>query len=248
MKFKELLDTIKNVGTNIGVDKIWICGGIPRDKLLNLIDNKISDIDLTTGDDNIFALAKEVEYVLRKQFPDVSSTVAKDGHISINFGNVKLDFSSNFTSPKINEWLFNKGIKSPTQLEKEMWSRDFTCNTLLLSLDLQAVGDPTGLAFTDIKNKILKTPMPVNITFTDNINRIPRTFYMACKLDFNIDESILNWLKANGKMMSNCDQAYVAKVLNKAASINPEKLKKLLIQTNMIAYVPATSNLYGVLV
>jgi tRNA nucleotidyltransferase/poly(A) polymerase len=72
-----------------------------------------------------------------------------------------------------------------------MYSRDFTCNSLLLSLDLRNLSDPTHKGFKDIKDKMIRTCLSPEITLTTNKNRVARAIYLACKIDFEIDPSIV---------------------------------------------------------
>ena len=83
-----------------------------------------------------------------------------------------MDFSSNFNAPNIESLLVNKGIAKPTEMQKEMFSRDFTCNALLLSLDLKDLIDPTHQGFKDIKERMIKTCLPPEVTLTTNKNRV----------------------------------------------------------------------------
>ena len=53
--------------------------------------------------------------------------------------------------------LQESGIKEISAMHEELYSRDFTCNTVLMSLDLKRILDPTGLAINDIQSKIIKT-------------------------------------------------------------------------------------------
>ena len=95
--------------------------------------------------------------------------------------------SSNFNTPNITELLVKQGIKEPTDLQREMYSRDFTCNALLLDLDLKTVIDPTKQGVKDIHAKVIRTCLAPEITLTANKNRVVRAIYLAAKLDFDLD-------------------------------------------------------------
>lgn len=242
MKLKEVLSLIDKLHIHSGTSEVYLCGGIPRDKILGLIGNKITDIDLTTGDKTIKNLAKEVSIELSKKYQIVSKTAA-DGHTSLYVGDLKLDFSSNFLVPNIDNILLQKGIKNPTDLQKETYSRDFTCNSLLMTIDLKKIKDITGEGFRDIKGKIIRTCLDPDITFKHNTNRIIRVIYLSAKLGFDVDEKIIKWIKENPEYIRKSESSYLSKNIDKALSYNPETVVKLLNETNMWDYIPITENL-----
>ena len=45
------------------------------------------------------------------------------------------------------------GVKNHSAIMREVYSRDFTCNALLMNFELQKITDPTGNGISDIKNK-----------------------------------------------------------------------------------------------
>src|SRR5271166_2212697 len=125
MKLHELLQQMQEVQRNIKVSEPFICGGVPRDRYMNRID-LISDIDITNGDKTIEYLSQEFYEFLSKKY-NVKRSIASDGHSTIYIGNFKMDFSSNFNVPNIEKYLDKLNIKNPTDLQKEVFSRDFTC-------------------------------------------------------------------------------------------------------------------------
>src|SRR4030042_3921997 len=137
MKLRELLQKLIEVQNRIGASKPYICGGTPRDKFMGRLDN-ISDLDITTGDKTVDYLSQEFEIELRKQY-NITRKAMPDGHSTIFVGNLKMDFSSNFNLPGIEDILSQKGITNPSEMQKEMYSRDFTCNSLLLDTSLKKI-------------------------------------------------------------------------------------------------------------
>jgi putative nucleotidyltransferase with HDIG domain len=81
----------------------------------------------------------------------------------------------------------------------DIMRRDFTINTLAISLNKNNFADliDTLNGIDDIKNKIIKTPLNPEETFSDDPLRILRAFRFASQLNFSVDESIL---KAAEKM------------------------------------------------
>jgi len=242
MKLRELLQQIKTIQMRIGVDPCYICGGVCRDKYIGRLD-KISDLDLTNGSKTIDYLSQEFAIDLRKKY-NVTRKIMDDGHSTIYIGNLKVDFSSNFLVPNIEALLNNIGIAKPTNMQKELFSRDFTCNALLLSIDLKNLIDPTNKGFQDIKEKKIKTCLSPEITLTSNRNRVIRSIYLAAKLDFDIDNSIINYVLQHPETVQISSRKSLTEKINEAFKWDADKSSHLLTQMNLWKYVPITDLVY----
>jgi len=242
MKLREVLKSIEQIHLNIGSSQPYICGGIARDRYMGKKEN-ILDLDITTGDKTIHNLAKEVSIEFQKKFDIVSRTM-DDGHTSIYFGNLKIDFSSNFISPHAEQFLKEKGIENPSNLQKEMYSRDFTCNALLLNFNLQDIQDPLGVGLKDIDDKKLKTCMPAYITMSENPNRIMRAIYLSSKLNFSIDQDIKDWIANNKKNISLADISLLKKNIDRSLKYNLNNTLALFDELDLWGSIPITESLY----
>jgi len=242
MPIKTLLQLLYKVSMEKGVSHPLIVGGVPRDKLLGLSNSSFSDIDITTGDETIFYLAKEFGFELRKIQP-VTIKQALDGHVSLYLKDIKIDFSSHFLVPDIVNILKNQGIRNPSNMLQELYSRDFFCNTLLMSLDFKKIKDLTGEAVKDLKNKTIRTCLAPELTFKHNTNRIVRVLYLSAKLDFNVDNSIIEWIKNNQNFMLQSKTSYLIKNLDKAMTIDSDRTLYLINKMDLWKYIPITDKL-----
>lgn len=242
MKLRELLRQMQQVQQQIGASTPYICGGTPRDKFMGRLDN-VADIDICTGDKTVDYLSQEFAIQLRKKY-NVTRKTMDDGHSTIFIGNLKVDFSSNFIVPNIEQYLKQMGIDNPTNMEREMFSRDFTCNTLLLTIDLNKLLDPTKRGFQDIKQKVIKTCLPPEVTLTSNRNRVVRSIYLACKLGFKIDPAIINFVRQNPQTAKISTEKVMNEKLNAAFEKDPEKAAQLITQMNLWNYIPITEKVY----
>lgn len=220
----------------------FICGGTPRDKYLKRLDN-VNDLDITTGDKTVHALAKDVSKVLGSKY-QINMKVADDGHVSLNMGDLKIDFSSNFITPGIEKILAAKGIKNPTDMQKELYSRDFTCNALLMSFDLKTIIDPLNQGLKDIKAKKIVCCLDPSITFTSNKNRVVRAIYLAAKLGFEVDEKIIKWVKEHPEVIRFGSEKSLTQKLNKALDYDINKTLRLLTEMNLWNHIPINERLY----
>lgn len=238
MTLKELLSLIAELSKRKGISTPFICGGTPRDKLLNRLD-KLVDLDITTGDNSIHLLGQE----LSKAIPNSNYKVMPDGHSQITIDKFKVDLSSNFRVPGIKMMLYKAGIKNPTEMQCEIYSRDFTCNALLLSLDLKNILDPTGLGTKDIQKKIIRTCLPAQLTLGSQHKRIVRVVYLAAKLGFEVDPEIINWVKRNPQFFGDAKPKYLSDKLQKALDSDKEKTVQLLDQMGVWKFIPPMPDL-----
>lgn len=239
---KQLLSKIDEIAKFNGITQPLICGGVPRDRVLKR-DNDFTDIDITTGDQGSLFLAKEAAINLKNMVN--SYIVMPDGHARLIVNNLKIDFSSNFKIPNIEDYLSEKGITDPSLLLMEVYSRDFTCNSLLMSMDLSKIYDLTKQGIPDIQNKIIRTCLSPEISLGSDYKRIIRAIYLAAKLNFKLDEEIENWIKNNPKAISSpsVKKNYLIKKLSKAIKYNKEITFSYLDKLNLWPYLPNFSKI-----
>jgi len=242
MKLRELLALLKQTATDIEVASPQFCGGVVRDKYMGHLEN-LSDLDLTNGEKTIDYLSQEFAIKLRQKY-HAKRTTSDDGHSTIFIGNLKLDFSSNFMVPNIKEILTKQGISSPSNLTQEMFSRDFTCNALLMDLDFQKIHDITKQGLPDIKDRVIRTCLSPQITLTSNRNRVVRAIYLACKLNFEVDPAIISFVKQYPQTARLSTEKATKDKLNQAFQRDPNKASFLLSQMGIWNYVPITKAMY----
>lgn len=227
MNLKELLFEINKLAKDLGINQPWICGGLPRDKYLGRA-SIINDIDITTGNKDVNLLARAVAH----KFKNLNAKlIFKKDHYSVKIGKITLDFSSNFISPYIN----NANISN---LSKEMISRDFTINSLLMSIDLKKIYNPGKLSFKDLDNKIIDTCLSPEKTFSDSPNRAIRAIYLACKLNFNLSKRVEEYLKNNNKIFNLISKKYLIKKINECIKYNKKYFINLINKLNLNNILP----------
>lgn len=236
MKLQELLQELKKVQDNIGASQPFICGGTPRDKYMDKLQN-IADLDITTGDKTIDYLSQEFAIDLRKKY-NITRKTMEDGHSTIFIGTLKMDFSSNFNAPNIDQHLIKMGITKPTDMQREMFSRDFTCNALLMTLDIKNIIDPTKRGFQDIKERKIKTCLSPDITLTTNRNRVVRAIYLACKLGFDIDKSIIDYVTKNPQVVKISTDKSMSDKLGEAFTRDGDKAAYFITKMGLWNHIP----------
>lgn len=241
MKLRELLSEIKKVQVEAGTSDVFICGGTPRDKVLGRL-SKLSDLDLTTGDKTVDYLSQKFYSYFNKKY-SITRKIMSDGHSSVYVGNLKVDFSSNFNAPNIETFLKQKGINNPTDMQKEIYSRDFTCNALLMPFDFSDIIDVTKRGLYDIKNKKIVTCLSPDVTLVTNKNRVARAIYLSCKLQFDLDTKIIDYVRSNPNSIKISSNQSLIEKLNSAFVSDPERASYLLTKMGLWNYIPITESI-----
>ena len=84
-----------------------------------------------------------------------------------------------------------------TDLKGDLLRRDFTINAMAMDIHPSRFGDltdPFG-GISDIENKILRTPLDPNETFSEDPLRMMRAAYFASKLEFQIEQKCRKSIK-----------------------------------------------------
>jgi poly(A) polymerase len=177
---QEILKELGEIADKNGFE-IYAVGGYVRDHLLGIEDK---DIDIVvTGD------AIEFAEITAKHFRKKLSTIYKKfGTALFESGDLKIEFTS------ARKESYNRNSRKPdvlpASLKEDLSRRDFTINTLAVSLNGREYGKLIDLlhGHEDLKKKIIKTPLDPLKTFDDDPLRILRAIRFASRFNFMIEE------------------------------------------------------------
>jgi tRNA nucleotidyltransferase (CCA-adding enzyme) len=105
-------------------------------------------------------------------------------------------------------------------LEDDQNRRDFTINALAFSLNSKNYGelvDPFN-GLQDLENKVLKTPLNPNITYSDDPLRMLRGIRFATQLNFEIETESLTAIESNKERINIISGERIVDELNKILS------------------------------
>jgi poly(A) polymerase len=222
----------------------YAIGGYVRDHIMGR-DNPDKDIDIVVLGDGV-ALAKAVA---KKINPDINVTVFKTfGTAMFRYKESDIEFvgarkeSYNASS--------RKPAVAPGTLTDDQNRRDFTINALAISLNKDSFGevlDPFG-GMDDIGNKILRTPLDPDVTFSDDPLRMMRAVRFATQLDFTISDDTLASISRNAERIKIVSAERITVELNKIiATKTPSTGFLLLEKTGLLSLIlPELDRLRGV--
>ncbi len=188
----------------------YVIGGYVRDYLLERGFKK--DIDFVTIGNGI-TLAKEVSKNLPDTpkvsiFKNFGTAMLKAEGIDIEFvGARKESYDHNSRKPSVENGT----------LEDDQNRRDFTINALAISLTKENYGkllDPFN-GIEDLENKIIRTPLDPDITYSDDPLRMLRAIRFACQLDFKIEQNSLDAITQNKERIKIISNERVTEELHK---------------------------------
>jgi len=237
-----IFEITKQASASLNV-KSYVIGGFVRDYLLQRDFKK--DIDIVAVGSGI-ELAQTVSALLpNKPKVQVFKTY---GTAMLRFEDIDIEFVG------ARKESYNKDSRNPLvetgTLEDDQNRRDFTINALALSLDDSDFGmlvDPFN-GIDDLKNKIIRTPLDPDITYSDDPLRMMRAIRFAAQLKFTIEEESLKAIERNKERINIITGERIVDELNKILSTPvPSVGFKLLHQTGLLHIIlPELTNLQGV--
>ncbi|AOM78146.1 CCA tRNA nucleotidyltransferase [Pedobacter steynii] len=218
----------------------YVIGGYVRDIFLERPSKDIDIVVLGNGIDFAELAGKALKTKVAV-FKNFGTAMLKTKDLEIEFvGARKESYRADSRKP-----IVENGTIQDDQLR-----RDFTINALAISLNKENYGqlvDPFG-GTTDLENKLIKTPLDPEITFSDDPLRMMRAIRFATQLNFSIDERAINAIKKQKERISIVSKERITDELNKIIlSKTPSIGFKYLFDTGLLHLIfPQMANLYGV--
>lgn len=218
----------------------YIIGGYVRDIFLNRPSKDIDIVVLGNGIEFAELAGKHLKSKVAV-FKNFGTAMLKYQDLEIEFvGARKESYRSDSRKP-----IVENGTIKDDQLR-----RDFTINALAISLNSANYGelvDPFN-GITDLNNKLIRTPLEPELTFSDDPLRMMRAIRFASQLNFTIDEQALNAIKKQKERISIVSKERITDELNKIIlSEVPSIGFKYLFDTGLLHLIfPQMANLYGV--
>ncbi len=219
-----IFNIISKSANELGLEA-YVIGGYVRDYILNRGNHK--DIDIVAIGSGI-DLAKHVAKNLPNQ-PKVQ-VFKTYGTAMLKFEDIEIEFVG-ARKESYNQDSRNPVVENGT-LEDDQNRRDFTINALALSLNENDFGkllDPFN-GIKDLEDKIIRTPLNPDITYSDDPLRMLRAIRFATQLDFIIEQESLKAISRNCKRIKIISNERVASELNKILECEKPSVGFLLLE------------------
>jgi putative nucleotidyltransferase with HDIG domain len=247
MNYKQALEhpifkVISDSSEELGI-KSYVIGGFVRDFIINKGASK--DIDIVAVGSGI-DLAKQVSKNLKGN-PKVQ-IFKTYGTAMLHYKDIEIEFVG-ARKESYNEDSRNPIVEGGT-LEDDQNRRDFTINAMALDLSEQSFGellDPFG-GIEDLENKIIKTPLDPDITYSDDPLRMMRAIRFASQLNFKIEQRSLGAISKNKDRIKIITSERIVVELSKILeSDKPSKGFLLLEETGLLEHIlPELTSLKGI--
>ena len=237
MNYKQALKhpifkTISQSAKELGLES-YVIGGFVRDFILKRGTAK--DIDVVAIGDGI-KLAKQVA----KNLPTKPSVqVFKTyGTAMLRYDDIEIEFVG-ARKESYNEDSRNPAVENGT-LEDDQNRRDFTINAFALDLSENNFGnllDPFN-GLQDLENKIIRTPLNPDITYSDDPLRMMRAIRFATQLHFTIEKESLLAISRNAERIKIITNERIVVELNKILESKQPSIGFLLLEkTGLLDYI-----------
>ena len=202
--FKQISATADDLGL-----ECYVVGGYVRDLFLQ---RHSEDIDVVVVGSGI-AMAKAL-----------GRRLGRGANVSVfkNFGTAQVKYHGmevEFVGARKESYSHDsrKPVVEDGTLEDDQNRRDFTINALAVCLNASRYGelvDPfDGIA--DLKERVIRTPLDPDVTFSDDPLRMMRCIRFATQLNFYIDDETFEALERNRERIDIISRERIADELNK---------------------------------
>ncbi len=208
----------------------YVIGGFVRDILLDR--NHKKDIDIVAVGSGIELALKVSELLPNKPkvqvFKNYGTAMLRYKEMDIEFvGARKESYTHDSRKPLVEDGT----------LKDDQERRDFTINAMAFSLNSDNFGDLVDPfnGVSDLENKILKTPLNPDITYSDDPLRMMRAIRFATQLNFEIESESLASISKNKDRISIISGERIVDELNKILSSEKPSIGFLhLFQTGLL--------------
>ena len=217
----------------------YVIGGYVRDIFLS---RPSKDIDVVILGNGI-----EFAELAGKQLKSKVAVFKNFGTAMLRFQDLEIEFvGARKESYRADS---RKPIVENGTIEDDQLRRDFTINALAISLNKDNYGDLINPfnGVEDLNNRLIRTPLDPEITFSDDPLRMMRAIRFATQLNFNIDKDALAAISKQKERIKIVSKERITDELNKIIlSPLPSIGFKHLFDTGLLHLIfPQMANLYG---
>lgn len=234
-ELKEIFSNLALSGSVVG-DPPYIVGGFVRDYLLDLSLEEIKDLDVISK----YGKTEELinDFVTSNGLGE-PKLFEYTGTKTVFFKNFKVEFQSATNSNvhyPIEEEMKKAGIEV-NYLNKNIYERDFTVNSICYDVSNGKIFDLTGYGISDLNNKLLRTPINPDAAIGFNPLIILRGFRFMCEFGFSMEEEYSRAVKRGVHLLTEAtktrDKRFLNKIIRDTFSFNKRVADQLYREYNI---------------
>lgn len=164
--------------------ELYVVGGFVRDLFLG---KEVKDIDFTIVGDAI-----KFAEIVAKKFNTKAIIYERFGTALVPIGDLHLEFVG--TRKEVYDANSRNPIVTIGTLKDDIYRRDFTINSLAISLNKSNYGELIDLlgGIEDLEKELIRTPLDPIVTYNDDPLRMMRCLRFASQLNFEIEKPSLD--------------------------------------------------------
>lgn len=240
LRTNSVFETVQKASKKLN-QPAFVVGGYVRDLILNRPNKDLDFVTVGSGIKLAQQVAKEMGGLTLTVFQNFGTANVKSGEFELEFVGARRE--SYRTESR-------KPIVEDGSLEDDQNRRDFTINAMAISLNEENYGeliDPFG-GLEHLKQKLIKTPLHPDQTFSDDPLRMMRAIRFATQLKFDIDADTFESIQKNADRLKIISMERIIDETNKIILTPvPSYGFKLLFQSGLLKqYFPEFVALQGV--
>ncbi|WQJ53422.1 MAG: tRNA nucleotidyltransferase [Wendovervirus sonii] len=229
-EFFHLFQAIGKVADSLSYP-CYVVGGFVRDFLLCKSNDDLDFVVVGSG----LTMAKEVAKALHASKVDLYENY---GTAKVNVEGYELEFVG--ARKEFYHRESRKPIVENGTIDDDMNRRDLTINDIAICINIDKFGeyyDPHN-GLNDLKDRICRTPLDPDITFSDDPLRMLRCIRFACRFNFDIDDNTFDGICNNAERIKIISKERIVDELMKMiAGFNPARAMSLLYNTKLMQYI-----------
>ncbi len=177
-------------------NKCYLVGGFVRDMIMG---SESSDLDIVVAMDK--GGIRLAEFLFEKGISSRPVIFKNFGTAFVIMGDHKVEFVMT------RQESYRAGSRKPSvkagTLKEDVFRRDFTINSILLSLSTFKLMDMTGRGLEDIEKRIIRATSDPQLLSQEDPLRMLRAIRFAVQLDFIIEEDTYGWIEKSSAAIRN---------------------------------------------
>ena len=166
--------------------ELYLVGGPVRDRLLK---RPSPDVDFATD-----ATPDRILEIVQPIAEEVWRQGEKFGTIGCSIDGIPIEITT-FRTEKYQPSSRHPEVTFEANIETDLSRRDFTVNAMAIRLPEKTAIDPFG-GVQDLQDRILRTPVAPEDSFSDDPLRMLRAFRFASQLEFDIAPDVMDAIKS----------------------------------------------------